>query len=105
MTVPMQRVLAVFLEDPADERYGLEITRATGLKSGTLYPVLARLEEAGWLRSGWEDIDEREEGRRRRRYYEMTPLGQRHAASAFTELLEDLHLANVAKRLPRLRGV
>jgi len=63
----------VLLDDPQVRRYGLEIMRATGLASGTLYPILTRLQETGWVRADWEDIDSSVEGRPARRYYSLTP--------------------------------
>ncbi|MCT2588114.1 PadR family transcriptional regulator [Actinophytocola gossypii] len=75
MTLPTQRVLHALLEDPSREMYGLEICAAAGLPSGTIHPILARLEKVGWLRSHWENIDPREEGRPRRRYYRLDPNG------------------------------
>ena len=75
MTLQVQKVLAVFLTEPDEDRYGLEVRRTAGLKSGVLYPILARLENAGWLTSGWEDIDAHSDGRRPRRYYHLTTAG------------------------------
>nr|WP_285485880.1 helix-turn-helix transcriptional regulator [Amycolatopsis taiwanensis] len=62
--------------------YGLEICAAAGLASGTIHPILARLEKAGWLRSRWEDANPADQGRPRRRYYGLDPnqLGQVYAA-------------------------
>lgn len=73
MTLPTQRVLRAFLEDPSREMYGLEICSVAGLPSGTIHPILARLEKLGWLRSYWERIDPKEQGRPRRRYYRLDP--------------------------------
>jgi DNA-binding PadR family transcriptional regulator len=57
--------------------YGFEIMRATQLPSGTVYPILRRLEAAGQLRSTWEDAaTAHDEGRPPRRYYEATPEGR-----------------------------
>jgi DNA-binding PadR family transcriptional regulator len=75
MTFPVQLVLRALLEDPARERYGLELGQAAGLRSGTIHPILARLECVGWLQSSWEQVDPREQGRPRRRYYRLTPDG------------------------------
>jgi PadR family transcriptional regulator, regulatory protein PadR len=75
MTIPTQRVLGALLEDPEVELYGVEIGAAAGLPSGTVHPILARLESVGWLQSRWEDIDPREAGRPARRYYCLTPGG------------------------------
>ncbi|WP_082928742.1 PadR family transcriptional regulator [Rhizobium bangladeshense] len=56
---------------------GAEISRDTELASGSLYPILMRLEKAGWLSSEWEAGDPAKLGRPRRRYYRVTALGQR----------------------------
>ena len=42
-------VLEGFLQRPAEWRYGYELSRQTGLKSGTLYPILMRLEKCALL--------------------------------------------------------
>jgi DNA-binding PadR family transcriptional regulator len=83
ITTSVAQVLAVLLDDPQAERYGLELMRATGLPSGTMYPILARLQEAGWLQADWEDIDPVVAGRPARRYYRLTAAG---AAAAGSEL-------------------
>src|SRR6478752_5504610 len=82
MTMPTQFVLRALLEDPTAEMYGLEIGAAAGLASGTVHPILARLEGVGWLESRWEDIDPRVEGRPARRYYRLTGAGAQSAQSA-----------------------
>ena len=76
MTGPVEQVLRTMLDDPAVERYGLEISKLTGLETGTLYPVMARLENVGWVESSWEDPDlSIKDGRPRRRYYQLTGEG------------------------------
>jgi DNA-binding PadR family transcriptional regulator len=82
MTIPTQRVLAALLADPARELYGLEIGEAAGLPSGTVHPILARLEGAGWLESRWEEIEPSAAGRPARRYYRFTPDGAQLAKMA-----------------------
>jgi PadR family transcriptional regulator len=64
ITLQTLQVLRVLLADPLGEHYGLEISKDSGLPTGSIYPILARLETAGWLASAWEDIDESREGRR-----------------------------------------
>jgi PadR family transcriptional regulator PadR len=71
------RVLAAFLAAPGDEHYGLALVRATGLLSGTLYPILDRLVGDGWLSARWE-TDDATKGPRRR-FYRITPLGREQA--------------------------
>jgi DNA-binding PadR family transcriptional regulator len=61
------------MADPSRELYGLQVCADAGLPSGTIHPILARLEGAGWLSSRWETVDTREEGRPRRRYYRIDP--------------------------------
>ncbi len=57
-------------------RYGFQIMDATGLASGTVYPVLRRLHRSSLVRARWEDDRRAEaEGRPRRRYYELTAPG------------------------------
>lgn len=75
ITTSVAHVLAVLLEEPQAERYGLELMRATGQPSGTLYPILTRLQEAGWLQADWEQIDPSVAGRPARRYYRLTAEG------------------------------
>ena len=71
-----------FLSDPDAPRYGLEIGSHTVLPSGTVHPILARLEGLGWLDSGWEDVDPSEVGRPRRRFYRLTAAGAAQAEAA-----------------------
>jgi DNA-binding PadR family transcriptional regulator len=80
MTIPTQRVLDALLED--DERYGLDIGRSAHLPSGTVHPILARLEGLGWVTSRWEDVDPAAEGRPARRYYRLTAEGRDLARAA-----------------------
>jgi PadR family transcriptional regulator PadR len=85
MTIPTQLVLRTLLAEPAKEMYGLEICAAAGLPSGTIHPILARLEGRGWLKSQWEDIKPEEEGRPRRRYYHLTKDGAEQAQAALAQ--------------------
>jgi PadR family transcriptional regulator, regulatory protein PadR len=82
MTLQTQLVLRALLEHPTRELYGLEICAAAGLASGTIHPILARLEGLGWLGSRWEDINPATEGRPKRRYYRLSPDGAEHARHA-----------------------
>jgi len=79
MTTQTLAVLRQFLDQPSTRRYGLDLAKGAGLKSGTIYPILARLERDGLLTSAWERIDPSVEGRRPRRYYVLTGVGERVA--------------------------
>lgn len=86
MTITTQLVLRTLLADPAREMYGLQICAGAGLPSGTIHPILARLEhEYGWLTSRWEDIKPEDEGRPRRRYYRLTEDGAERARIALAQ--------------------
>jgi PadR family transcriptional regulator PadR len=68
------------------ELSGAEIGRTTKLASGTLYPILMRLEQDDWLQSRWEAEDPHVLGRPRKRLYRVTALGARNARAAAAEL-------------------
>src|SRR4051795_8210203 len=95
MTIPTQLVLEALVADPDRELYGVEIGELASLRSGTVHPILARLEGVGWLESRWEDIDARAEGRPPRRYYRLTADGARAAQAA----LARAHRPSLARRL------
>lgn len=86
MTIPTQLVLHALLAEPVQEMYGLQICTEAGLPSGTIHPILARLEhEYGWVTSHWEDIKPEDEGRPRRRYYRLTEDGAERAPVALAQ--------------------
>ena len=76
MTLQVLRVLEGLLAEPGERRYGVELGKAAGLKSGSLYPILARLEQAGWVTSAWENEQASQLGRPRRRHYQLTGEGE-----------------------------
>jgi DNA-binding PadR family transcriptional regulator len=83
---PALKVLKLLIEKPLEGQSGADITRKLGISSGTLYPLLARLENAAWVVSEWETLDPAEAGRPRRRFYKLTAHGQRCASKALGEL-------------------
>ena len=83
MSLQTLRVLEAFLENPTDELSGADVQKRGGLASGTLYPILLRLESAGWFVSRWETIDPASAGRPRRRLYRLTPSGLKRASEVF----------------------
>ena len=85
MTITVQLVLRAMLAEPTREMYGLQVCQAAGLPSGTIHPILARLEGLGWLESRWEDAVPQEEGRPRRRYYKLTEDGAERARIALAK--------------------
>ncbi|HXM58342.1 MAG TPA: helix-turn-helix transcriptional regulator [Candidatus Dormibacteraeota bacterium] len=92
VTTAVARVLRAFLDDPGVPRYGFDLMRVTRLPSGTLYPILARLERLGWVAGRSEEIDPAVEGRPARRFYRLTDHGLRQAASELTALSDALRV-------------
>jgi DNA-binding PadR family transcriptional regulator len=83
MSLQTLRVLEAFLADPTEQLSGADVQKRSGLASGTLYPILLRLESAGWFVSHWESIDPVSTGRPRRRLYRLTPSGLARASEVF----------------------
>jgi PadR family transcriptional regulator, regulatory protein PadR len=100
MTIPTQLVLRALLADPTREMYGVEIGDAAELPSGTVHPILARLEAAGWLESRWEEIDVRQEGRPARRYYRLTSQGVTAARDALANAYQSRTRGGIARPAP-----
>ena len=100
MTLPTQLVLRVILTEPTHEMYGLQIGQAAELASGTVHPILARLEACGWLESRWEDVDPAKEGRPRRRYYRLSPDGAEHARTALARVHTPRALVSRLRAIP-----
>jgi len=69
-------ILAAFLDHPAEWKYGYDLSRLTGLKSGTLYPILMRLADRKLLETAWE---QGEPGKPPRHIYRFTPDGMQFA--------------------------
>jgi PadR family transcriptional regulator PadR len=84
MSLQTLHVLEAFLDNPADELAGADVQRRSKLASGTLYPILLRLEAAGWFVSRWETVDPTHVGRPRRRLYRLTPSGLARASEVFS---------------------
>lgn len=90
-------VLAVLCAEPAGWRHGYGIARDTGLKSGSLYPILIRLADRGLVEARWEE--EQPAGRPRRHLYRLTPDGLAQAEAALAEQAPPPHRrATVAGR-------
>jgi PadR family transcriptional regulator PadR len=83
MSLQTLKVLEAFLENPTDQLSGAEVHQRCKLASGTLYPILLRLEAAGWFVSRWESINPSSAGRPRRRLYRLTQTGLKRASEVF----------------------
>jgi hypothetical protein len=59
------------------EFYGFTVMRTSGVISGTAYPILNRMVDAGWLTDRWENISPKDVGRPRRHLYRLSAAGRR----------------------------
>ncbi|MEX0691098.1 MAG: PadR family transcriptional regulator [Gemmatimonadales bacterium] len=96
LTRTTTRALLAFLESPRSWRYGYDLMKVAGLSSGTLYPLLARLTDEGWLESRWEESAF--PGKPPRQLYRLTAAGRLQARDAM-ERAQASWL-----RLPHARG-
>jgi len=68
----------VLLALDAGITHGFDIAEAAGLRGGTVYPILRRLESEGLAKSSWERVEiGRREGRPPRKYYQLRSSAQR----------------------------
>ena len=79
LTGPLERVLTVMIADPSAPHYGYDLMKAAKLPSGTLYPMLARLQQDGLVDAEWEAQRQDTAGRPPRKYYRLTAEGLRVA--------------------------
>ena len=80
LTASLERVLRVLVADPAAPHYGYNLMKSTRLPSGTLYPMLARLQQEGLVDSQWEEQRPDGRGLPPRKYYRLTADGARVAS-------------------------
>src|SRR4030088_2308259 len=80
------KVLGALISCASDELSGAEIGKRTKLASGTLYPILFRLEGGGGVQSRWEVENPNVLGRPRRRFYRITRKGANKVQEAVRDL-------------------
>lgn len=85
-SIQTRAVVAALMSDAESWRHGYDLARETALSSGTLYPILMRLEQAGWLEARWED--EPAPGKPRRHLYRFTATGASEGARLLAERSE-----------------
>jgi PadR family transcriptional regulator PadR len=80
LTTPTRLVLDILMAAGDEPPWGYRICELAGLGSGTVYPILERLEEAGWIEGTWEA--DQPGDRPRRRFYAITGTGRVSYAAA-----------------------
>ena len=84
-------VLKYMLDNPKNDVFGLELIDALGQPAGTIYPILTRLEEIGWIEGEWESMERKDKGRRRRRYYLLTKEGKTDGKKYLKDGIKELN--------------
>lgn len=79
-SLQIRAVMAAFLAQAGAWHYGYDLSRQTGIKPGTLYPMLMRLAERGFLESEWRPS--LKPGRPARHAYRLTEAGVALAQSS-----------------------
>lgn len=87
LTLGQLYVMRLLLDGP---NYGLAISRATDLKTGSMYPILHRLQSRGYVTAEKEVIDQKVEGRKARVYYTLTSEGVVYVRATLEEVLQKL---------------
>jgi DNA-binding PadR family transcriptional regulator len=96
------QVLAHFIANRDRQMSGTDVSKAVRIGSGTLYPLLMRLEKHGWLESQWEDEDPSQMGRPRRRLYKITGLGYREANAEINRIYSTMSDAPLGDAIPNI---
>ena len=104
ITVAVARVLREFLADPSRPRHGYDLMQVTGYPSGKLYPILARLQHAGWLTRNAEEIDTSAAGRPARYLYQLSEEGAERARQELAVLHAELSLPPHRRLRPQGEG-
>lgn len=100
VTLAVATLLRIFVQDPVESRYGYDLMQLTGFPSGKLYPILARLEAAGWLIKEVERIEPSAAGRPARRHYRLTGEGLVAARRELLTINEQVHFRPSAGSTP-----
>ena len=79
------RVLHFLLQNPSETNCGASLIKNLCTSSGTIYPILLRLEKDGFVKSAWETEDPSVLGRPRRRLYKITGTGAKVTQDALSE--------------------
>jgi PadR family transcriptional regulator len=84
------------MADASGRHWGYELSKQSGVRSGVMYPTLARMLEKGWLTDGWEDQGQTGRAKRPpRRYYELTDAGKIALGALVAEARHDARFSRM----------
>ncbi len=87
-------VAQALLEKADEEQWGYDVAQRAGVSSNSLYQVLARFHERGYLADGWEEVDPAAK-RPPRRYYKITPNGMARLGALLAHAAQDSRFAGL----------
>lgn len=87
-THALVQLAAALLAAPEDRHWGYQLSKASGVQSGAMYPRLTSMLKEGWLEDGWED-QRATGGRPPRRYYTLTEKGKAELGALLTSADQD----------------
>ncbi|MFI5591279.1 PadR family transcriptional regulator [Amycolatopsis sp. NPDC051758] len=93
VTYALVRLAAALMNAPDERHWGYELSRASGVRSGAMYPRLSTMLEEGWLTDGWESAGETS-GRPPRRYYHLTDKGKIELGAILSKAASDERFKN-----------
>jgi PadR family transcriptional regulator PadR len=94
ITTALVQVAMVLMLEPDERHWGYELAKASGVRSGVMYPILRRMMEEGWISDGWENPNE-VEGRPPRRYYTVTDKGRAALGALGVQVASDPRFQSV----------
>lgn len=96
MTHAFVQVAIAMMDDPTGRHWGYHLSKASGVRSGVLYPILTRMLDEGWLVDGWEDPRTIQGKRPPRRYYELTDEGRLALGGVLADARRDARFASLS---------
>jgi PadR family transcriptional regulator PadR len=95
-TYALVLVAIALMADASGRHWGYELSKKSGVRSGVMYPILARMLHEGWLTDGWEDQTKAGRAKRPpRRYYELTDKGKAALGAVIAEAHRDVRFGQV----------
>jgi PadR family transcriptional regulator, regulatory protein PadR len=98
-TYSLVQLAIALMSDPSGKHWGYQLTKASGVRSGVMYPLLSRMLRDGWLEDGWEDADPSKKKRPPRRYYTLTNEGRIQLGAVVQEARNDRRFQGIPMSL------
>lgn len=88
-TYSLVQLAIALMSDASAKHWGYQLSKASGIRSGVMYPMLSRMLDEGWLEDGWEEGDPSKKKRPPRRYYTLTNRGRIELGAILQEARAD----------------